>query len=53
MVQNFARMGLIATATVMYARNFRGLKFSRMSLAQNVRDLFFEDCIRARRRLTV
>ena len=25
------------------ARNFRGLKFSRMSLAQTFRDLIFED----------
>ena len=33
------------------ARNFRGLKFSRMSLAQTFRDLIFEDCVRARRRL--
>ena len=31
------------------ARNFRGLKFSRMSLAQTFRDLIFEDCVRARR----
>ena len=29
------------------ARNFRGLKFSRMSLAQTFRDLIFEDCVRA------
>ena len=47
----------IATAHIlmMYriARNFRGLKFSRMSLAQTFRDLIFEDCVRARRRLTV
>ena len=35
------------------ARNFRGLKFSRMSLAQTFRDLIFEDCVRAQRRLTV
>ena len=30
------------------ATNFRGLKFSRMSLAQTFRDLIFEDCVRAR-----
>ena len=35
------------------ARNFRGLKFSRISLSQTFRDLIFEDCIRARRMLTV
>ena len=35
------------------ARNFRGLKFSQMSFAQTFRDLIFEDCVRARRRLTV
>ena len=34
------------------ARNFRGLKFSRMSLARTFRDLIFEDCVRAQRRLT-
>ena len=33
------------------ARNFRGLKFSRMSLTQTFRDLIFEDCVRARRRM--
>ena len=35
------------------ARNFRGLKFSRISLSQTFRDLIFEDCVRARRMLTV
>ena len=35
------------------ARNFRELKFSRMSLARTSRDLIFEDCVRARRRLIV
>ena len=30
-----------------YRRNFRGLKFSRISLAQTFRDLIFEDCVRA------
>ena len=35
------------------ARNFRGLKFSRISLAQTFRDLIFEDCVSARRMLTV
>ena len=34
------------------ARNFRGLKFSRMSLARTFRDLIFEDCVRAQRSLT-
>ena len=36
-------------------RNILGLKFSRMSLAETLRDLIFEDCpqcVRARRRLT-
>ena len=35
------------------ARNFRGLKFSRISIAQTFRDLIFEDCVCARRMLTV
>ena len=39
--------------SIMIARNFRGLKFSRMSLAQTFRNLIFEDCVHARRRLTV
>ena len=35
------------------ARNFQGLKFSRISLAQTFRDLTFEHCVRARRMLTI
>ena len=45
--------GVIGSLYYRIARNFRGLKFSQISLAQTFRDLIFEDCVRARRRLTV
>ena len=48
----FVRYDVLCEAILFFiyriARNFRGLKFSRMSLAQTFRDLIFEDCVRAR-----
>ena len=43
----------VCNASYRIARNFRGLIFSRISLAQTFRDLIFEDCVRARRMLTI